>query len=212
MLLNILHNTNKEKFHLQILNVCDKKYKEPENKREMYLHYRWIVCGCLFVTGPEIGAKILNRLNQVFIETTLAGYGHAEEMFYLEVLDEFYDDIERGYGDYNMILNNFLKPTVGFHYILYIIDMYFRIGYYRECFDCCEKLLNEIESHNVEIDYTIYFDTLIQYFKATLNYKGAEIAKQKIFQIRARFFSLPELRQIYMNNYENIEAEFAKCG
>ena len=42
----------------------------------------------------------------------MLGYGHGEEMLYLEILDEFYDDIERSYGDYGQIINNyFLKTT-----------------------------------------------------------------------------------------------------
>ena len=58
MLLKILSNSRSDKFHLQILNVCDKKYKEKGHKKEMYQQYRWIVCGCLFVTGIEVGKKI----------------------------------------------------------------------------------------------------------------------------------------------------------
>jgi len=119
MLLHILHNSS-EKFHIQILNVCDKKYMNVALKKEMYLEYRWIVCGGLFICGLN-SAAILNRLNELFIETTQQGFGHGEEMLYLEVLDEFYDDIERGYGDYHMILNNFLRPSKGFDYILEFI-------------------------------------------------------------------------------------------
>jgi hypothetical protein len=213
MLLNILHNANPAKFHLQVLNVSDKKYKEAVNKREMYEQYRWIVCGCLFVTGPETGVKLLNRLKEVFVETTLAGYGHGEEMFYLEVLDEFYDDIEKGYGDYHTILNNFLKPTDGFSYILHlIINNYYRYGYYRECYDCCKKVLAEIENYRVPIDYYIYWHVLMKYYLSALNYRGVDEAKEIVLHIRQLVEDIPVMKHFYTNDWENIEKEFEKCG
>jgi hypothetical protein len=86
-------------FHIQVLNVNDKKFLKPEHKREYYGQYRWVVCGGFFVTAPEIGIKVLTRLKEVFVETTIPkppltyGFGHGEEMFYLEVLDEIiFDD------------------------------------------------------------------------------------------------------------------------
>jgi hypothetical protein len=109
-ILYILNNIS-YKFHIQILNVCDKKFKSDELKREYYSQYRWIVCGGFFTCGKEIGIKILNRLKEIVVETTYMGYGHGEEMFYLEVLDEYYDDIIKSYGDYRQILNNFIKPN-----------------------------------------------------------------------------------------------------
>lgn len=177
MLLNVLHNVS-EKFHIQILNVNDKKYKLKENKKEFYQEYRWVVCGCLFICGKEIGIKILNRLNEIFEETTYQGYGHGEEMLYLEVLDEFYDDIERSYGDYQNILNNFIKPNKGYHYINeLIIKRYLNFGYYKECYDCCKKLLNEIENYNVEINYSIYFSILFSYYVSCFYFNGIESYK-----------------------------------
>jgi hypothetical protein len=175
MLLQVLNNVT-EKFHIQILNVCDKKYKMNENKKEYYSRYQWLVCGCLFTTGKTIGKKILTRLNEIFIETTNLGYGHGEEMFYLEVIDEFYDDIERSYGDYNNILNNFIKPTKGYYYINeLIVKKYLHYGYNKECYECCKKLLNEIENYNVEIDYSIYFSLLFSFFVSSFYYKKEEV-------------------------------------
>jgi hypothetical protein len=123
MLLNVLNNCSENKFHIQILNVCNKDLIKVDRLREYYSTYRWIVCGCLFVTGKEIGEKILNELNNVFIKHTLHGYGHGEEMFYLEILDKYYNDIERSYGDYQHILNNFIEINVGLDYILYISNI-----------------------------------------------------------------------------------------
>ena len=110
-ILYVLNNIT-DKFHIQIMNVCDKKYKLLENKREYYEQYRWVVCGCFFTCSKLIGQNILSRLYENFIATTELGYGHGEEMLYLEILDEYYDDIYRSYGDYGQIINNFIEPRL----------------------------------------------------------------------------------------------------
>ena len=168
----ILENTLSDKFHIQILNVCDKKYKNTENKREYYSQYRWVVCGSLFTCGKEIGEKILTRLNDIFIKTTLEGYGHGEEMFYLEIIDEFYNNIEKGYGDYNNILHNFIRPSQELYYITYIIQNYLKFGYYKECYDCCKKVLNEIETYQCDFNYSDYYIILFSLYISTFYYKN----------------------------------------
>lgn len=159
-LLNILDKCYNDKFHIKILNVCDKKYIKEENLHEYYSQYRWIVCGGLFVTGKEIGKKILRELNNVFIKHTMLGYGHGEEMFYLEVLEKHYDDFCRSYGDYGYILNNFLNVTVGLDYVHSIAQKYMQIGYHRECIECCNKVIKQFENFNIEMNYGIYFNLL----------------------------------------------------
>lgn len=47
MLLDVLQNSFDDKFSIQVLASVDKKYKKPENKREYYSTYRYLVCGCL---------------------------------------------------------------------------------------------------------------------------------------------------------------------
>ena len=174
MLLYILENIT-YKFHIQILNVCDKKYKEKSNKNEYYEQYRWVVCGGLFTTSADIGIIVLNRLKEVFVETMKMGYGHNEEMLYLEILDEYYYFIERSYGDYKHILNNFIRPTKGFQYIdNFILDRYLNNGYYQEGFDCCKKILVEIESFNVWVDYPIYFSILFKYYLFSYHFKNSK--------------------------------------
>ncbi len=114
ILIELANRRKTEKFHIQCLSLVDPKYLKPENKREYYSVYRWVVCGGFFLTEGEIGIKIMNRLKEVFIETTEAGYGHGEEMFYLEVLDEFFDDLALSFGDYGQILDNFIYPRRNF--------------------------------------------------------------------------------------------------
>ncbi len=109
-LLYVLNNIT-DKFHLQVLNVNDKKYKNVEFKKEYYETYRYVMSGWLFTCGIEIGKRILNRVNELFIHTTILGYGDGEEMLFLEILDKFKDDIVKSYGDYGQILNNFIEPT-----------------------------------------------------------------------------------------------------
>jgi hypothetical protein len=153
----VLQNIQDDKFHIQILNVNDKRFKLAEHKREYYEMYRWVVCGCFFVCGKNIGEKILNRLKEVVEITTNLGYGHGEEPMYIDILDEFYNDIERSYGDYGQILNNFIYPTRNLYYIFeQIAKGYFEYGYYTECNECCEKMLYSFENHLIEMDNDLY--------------------------------------------------------
>jgi hypothetical protein len=180
MLLYVLNNIT-DKFHLQILNVCDKKYKETLNKCEMYLQYRWIMCDSFYTMGEEIGKKIIKRLNEISIDAIMNGYGHGDELFFLEILDEFYDDIHRSYGDYYNILNNFIRPTKGFEYIdNLIIKNYQNKGYHKECYDCCKIVLKEFETYNVKMNYEVYFSILYSYYISTYYYKGKYEGKQLV--------------------------------
>ena len=159
-ILRALESTT-DKFHIQILNVVDKKYKEMEHKRELYANYRWVMCGSFFTFGKDIGEKILKRLKDIFITTTEIGYGHAEEMFFIEILDEFYDDIHRSYGDYGQIINNFERPTKNILYIYhFILKNYVKFGYWREAYECSQILIRELQEFRISLEYPIYMDIL----------------------------------------------------
>ena len=174
-LLNVLNNVSKDKFHLQILNVTDKKYKQIENKREYYNQYRWVICGSFYTMGKEIGLKVLKKIDELFKEVTELGYGHGDEMIYLEILDEFYDDIERSYGDYGQILNNFIEPTRNLNYIYhFILKKYLDFGYNKECYDCAKVLLKQIESNKANIDKNIYINILFSYYVSAFYHKPDE--------------------------------------
>jgi hypothetical protein len=177
MLPDVLNNIT-DKFKIQILNVADKKYKMPEMKHEFYNQYRWVVCGSLFTTGKEVGIPIFNRLNEIFIETTNAGYGHAEEMFFLEVLDEFYDSIERSYGDYHHILNNFIQPKNDLLYTyIHIVKRYYDFGYYRECYDCCHHIISYLKTVNENVDYATYMMILLAYYTSATYHNPSEVPR-----------------------------------
>ena len=166
LLLQILNQVD-DRFHLQLMNVVDKKYKQAEWKREYYEQYRWLACGCLFTTSAAIGIKILTRIKELIVETTKMGYGHGEEMFYLEILDEFYNDIHRGYGDYRDLLHNFLKPTTSLVYIYWSLVMrYYHMGYDKECMDVCQTMITQIDSFAVEWNMDMYVRLYSAYYLA----------------------------------------------
>jgi GR25 family glycosyltransferase involved in LPS biosynthesis len=201
-ILYVLNNIT-EKFHLQILNVCDKKYKQLELKREYYEQYRWIMCGCFFSCGKEIGVKVLTRLKQLFIETTEMGYGHGDELLFLDILDEFYDDIYRSYGDYGQILNNFIEPTRNIEYIYnMILNRYLQFGYHRECCDCAIALLKQIEDFKVQVSWDLYMKILFTYYASSYYYKPEDCVG-----IVNHIYSVCE-KNPYMKNEFNKNAGF----
>lgn len=210
MLLNVLHNSLIDKFQIQILNVCDKNLIKEERLKEYYNQYRWIVCGCLFITGSEIGEKILMDLNDIFIKHTLKGYGHGEEMYYLEILDKYYNDIKCSYGDYYHILNNFTKITIGLDYILYISNNYLSYGYYKECIVCCEKVLNQYENYEIEFDYKIYFKFLFNYYVSNF-YIDIKKANEIIIKIKKLTSQFNEMNEIYLSDKNFYDTQFSYC-
>jgi hypothetical protein len=157
ILRTIADEWNSSQFHIQILNVCDKRFKEPQYKREYYNQYRWLVCGGFFVTSQEAGVPILSRLKEIFVETTMAGYGHGEEMFYLEVLDEYRDQIRGTYGDYGQMLDNFIYPTRNAEYIYHVIMAnYQRYGYAYEYAKAAAQLKASADKSWILIDDETY--------------------------------------------------------
>ena len=198
MLLNVLHNVT-NKFHIQLLNVTDKKYKQVEHKREYWAEYRWVACGCLFTTSKAVGMTILNRMKELIVQTTALGYGHGEEMFYLELLDEFYDDIHRSYGDYKDMLHNFIKPTSNFVYIYWNLVMrYSQFGYWKECVEVCKILIDQYDNFAVEINYDLYVRLYCVYYQAmnAIDRIGAEPIGN---QIRKHYHSNPHFRDQFNN-------------
>ena len=170
----VLNHVNKDKFHIQIMGTVDKKYKNMDLKREYYETYRWLVSGCFFTCGVNVGRKILTRLKDIVRDTTCAGYGHGEEMFYLEVLDEYYDDIEKSYGDYGQILNNFIHLSNNYHYVYSTILLnMMNHGYYRDAYDCASNMISSVENYMLdeEMDYGLYISTLRCQYQAALHHK-----------------------------------------
>ncbi len=208
MFLNVLNNVS-DKFHLQIQSVTDKKYKNIDNKREYYEKYRWVMCGAFYTMGKQIGIKILNRLNDLFIEATMLGYGHGDELLYLEILDEFYDDIDRGYGDYGQIINNYFNPIQNIQYIYsLIIKKYLDMGYHKECYDCCKKVVHSIEELNAECSPAFYIAILYCYYIATYYYKKDE-CKNIIHHIYDVCEKNPDAKNYFNEKKEFYEQQFS---
>jgi hypothetical protein len=163
------------------------------------MEYRWVACGCLFTTTKAIGMTILNRMKELIVKTTQDGYGHGEEMFYLEILDEFYDDIHRSYGDYKDMLHNFIKPTTNFVYIYWSVVMrYFQLGYWKECVDVCEALIHQYDTFALEINYDLYV-RLYSVLYLSLKHVDPSQAMIITHTIRQHYHSNPLFTQQFYN-------------
>uniref|UniRef100_A0A6C0D4Y9 Uncharacterized protein n=1 Tax=viral metagenome TaxID=1070528 RepID=A0A6C0D4Y9_9ZZZZ len=186
-----------DNFHIQVLNVCDKKYKRNEYKQEFYSRYQWVVCGGFFTCSDIIGKPILERLKTIFRETTIQGFGHGEEMFYLEVLDEFSSSITRSYGDYGQIWNNFIRPTKNYHYIYYfILKNYIELGYWSEAKNCCQVLLEQVENHHVYVIPSMRIGLWLDWFIIMYHYEPRSCSD--IFE---NLMKLCEYNTILMKEY-----------
>jgi hypothetical protein len=187
IILNILNYNNSEKFYIQISDVIDKKFKLIENKKEYYSSYKNVVCGELFTCGAEIGIKILNSLNNNFIKTTDLGFGSGDEMLYLEVLDEFYNDIEKSY----VSINNIVKKYLAFHY-------------HKECYDCCKEVLAK---DNIFSYSESHMNILFAYYISSFYYKNSE-SLEIIKQIYNVCKVNPIVNQMFDNNKGFYESQF----
>ena len=199
LLLKAIEYTREDRFHLQVLNVVDKKYKEPQNKREFYNQYRWVMCGCFFTFGETVGRKILERLCQIFAETTVQGYGHAEEMFYLEILDEFRDDLAITYGDYGQIVNNWVNPTRNIHYIFhYILRGYSNKGYFEEAVHCGRQLMDAFRKYDIPRDDGMYVEIAEIVYMSYMGLDAMDQAREFIEGFLRDCAEDPILNTIYM--------------
>ena len=214
LLLEVLAKVT-DKFHIQVLNVCDKKFQYPENKREYYQEYRWVVCGSFFTCGLEAGRRVLRRVNEIFEATTLAGYGHGEEMLFLEVLDEKQEDIVRSYGDYGQILNNFIHPTRNIHYVMHVILIgYLHYRYFQEAQDCATALIEQVEAHRLRLDdwAPVYMNLLFLRLQAALGSREYATAKSYAQHIVSVVGTHPFLRAVYETNRGAWEGQLRVAG
>jgi hypothetical protein len=126
--------------------------------------------------SKQVGAPILNRLKEIFIEVTMLGYGHGEEPLFIGVLDEFYDNIERSYGDYHHILNNFIRHTRGYQYIYdNLLKRYMNFGYFREGYDCSKRLVADFEVSDASNSLRFHIHYIHLLF--ALEYKKEEVGR-----------------------------------
>ena len=198
-MLYVLRNIT-DKFHIQVLNVCDKKYKLQENKHEYYNQFRYIVCGGFFTCSDKVGRPILNRLKDIFVQTTNAGYGHGEEMLFLEVLDEFKDDINKSYGDYAQLLNNFIRPIINFHYIYYfVLHNYIKYGYFDEAYECAKVLISVIDSYESDVCSVIHMKILFDYYLSVRNANPDEV-QSVVNYIQKKCANNPQMKKEFEKN------------
>ena len=200
MLLKLLKQCNENKFYLQILNACDPKLLL--DLQSYYSQYRWVVCGCLFIAPKEMGIKILTKLNDIFIKHTMEGYGHGEEMYYLELLYSHKEDLHVSYGDYKHILNNFIRPTECIEYIDYVVTRFLDNKQYNECIQCCETVIKEYDNFEIEINYVLYFKLLFNYYISCFY-----VNKDKCKEIIVKIYQLIDINDS-VNEYYNRNKDF----
>ena len=225
-LLNIFNNIT-YKFHIQIPNVINKGFKLIENKKDYYSSYKNVVCGDFFTCGAKIGETILNSLNANFIKTIELGFGCDDEMLYLEILDEFYDDIEKSFGNYRTINNNIIVPEYNIPDIFNnIISKYLNFHYHKECYDCCKQVLHlraDSSTGNSLLNYSqIYMDILFAYYISAFYYKYDETLEiiryiydvcktnpiiNQAFNNKKGFY---ESQFKFVNGYDNLKLELEK--
>lgn len=183
MLCEILNKTCKNKFYIQIVGATNKKYINEEHIEEYYSQDRCIVSGGFFITGKNIGKKILTELYNTFKRHTNLGYANKDEMYYLPILEKYNNKIEKSYGDYNHTLNNFLNINIGIEYIYHnIIKSYQRLSYHYECIECCETILNRFENYEIEMNNKYYFLILVCYY-ISMYYIDIEQARDIVLKI-----------------------------
>lgn len=199
LLVDVLNRIN-DKYHIQVLNVTNKKFVSKQNKKEYYFQYRWVMCGSFFTCGREAGLRILNRLKEIFVETVESGYGHGDELLYLEILEEFPEDLERSYGDYGQILNNFLAPTKNLHYIYwFILKNYMRHQYYLEGNECAKVLLAQIQTGKIAYSYELWLNILMDLYISAYFVKPKE-CKSIANYIQTIRFSDAEMQKEYLKH------------
>jgi hypothetical protein len=207
MLINVLNRVG-ETFYTQLITKVNKKFINPENWREYYKEYRWVVVGSLFTTGAVIGRKILAQLKDVFTRHTLAGYGHAEEMLYLEVLETHANLFTTTFGDYKHTINNFVAITKGVEFIYYnFIRTAMEQRYFQEAIDCCTKVIRQLDNYNTEVNYDIYFKIYFELFIATY-YVDRERSSAVVKTIFERMRANPLLFKEYQREKAFYDSQF----
>jgi hypothetical protein len=129
-------------------------------------------------------------------------------MFFLEILEEFKNDIVKSYGDYKTILNNFIRPTEGLNYMdKVIVKNYIENKKYKEAYELCELILNEYENYNIELEYSDYFYSLFNYYLSTFYYKNNEvkIILNKIYKL---IDENPYVQKAYESDKDFFENQF----
>jgi len=141
------------KFHIMVIGQVDSKFLQPEFYKEYYSEYRYLVAGGFFVTGKQHGNVILNRLKEIFVEHTNAGVGHGEEMLYLDIIENYQQHLVTSYGDYGIILDNFITPTIKIDYIYQlIIYKYLSNTQYSRAKHALETVLHSIHNFTIHVD------------------------------------------------------------
>jgi hypothetical protein len=79
--------------------------------------------------------------------------------------------------------------------------------YYRECIDCCSKVIKRYENFEIEINYGIYFNFLLNLYIA-LYYFDKNESKELVLKIKNLIEINPYIKKIYSLNQDFYESQF----
>jgi hypothetical protein len=105
-------------------------------------------------------------------------------------------------------LHNFADLTVEFDYIQMIAGKYLNYGYYRECLDCCSKVVSRYESFAVPMDYPSFFQFLFTLYVASY-YADRTNAPEVLRRLRLLIDTIPTCKDIYLANQGFYDAQFS---
>lgn len=207
--LKILHNIP-EKFHINFMGVNDKKFLKDENLNEFYQKKRYFVSsGFITFKKNQKNLEIIANIKANFLKHLILGYGHGDEMLYVDILHKYYDDILKSYGDYPDIINNYFQMKTNQKYIIsYIIKPNFDFKYYKECLDVCDYFLNSVEGQESEINFEYYFYVLFTKYVSAY-YLNKELAKSTLLKIYKNIEVFPAFKKIYLNKKDFYDKQFS---
>ncbi len=207
--LKILHNIP-EKFHINFMGVIDKKYLKDENLNEFYQKKRFFVSGGIITfQNNKKNLEIIADIKSNFLKHLNLGYGYGDEMLYVDILHKHYDDIQKSYGDYHDIINNYFQMKTNQKYIIdYIIKPNFNFKYYKECIDVCDYFLNSIEEQAIDLNFEYYFYVLFTKYVSAY-YLDKELAKATLSKIIKNIEDFPSFKKIYLNKKDFYDKQFS---
>jgi hypothetical protein len=88
------------------------------------------------------------------------------------------------------------------------IRAYLHFGYHREGYDCCKKLINQIENYNVDVNYAIYMDLLFSFYVFTFYYKGKEEARNVVKHVQNITSKNPLVKNEFDKKKDFYESQF----
>jgi hypothetical protein len=156
-----------DKLHVVIITAVDRRLSD----KDFYGGRRYVMANGLWTLGAD-KSYILSALTERFVEVTDAGCSgnsNGDEMVWPPILDRYWDQIHRSYGDYQWNLRN-LNQIVDYLDRIYdlCVTGYFNLGetYHRELYDVTTALIRSpsIYRHPRTYAYSLYYRYLAAWY------------------------------------------------